>query len=259
MKLLYVLPILFGLVAGSNCMAACDCAEELKNDPVFMKKIIESVRQDLVKNPNILQEMVTAMQEHQATEKNEKIRNYIRSHPGEMVKNAPILGNRSAVKTVFVWTDFSCPYCRRVHSELARVLKERDDVRVVIKNFSIHGDLSDGPARAAIAAKIQDDDKAAKFVDLMMSREFYSQDDLKDNTNLAKKVEANIMKMAQEIGLDTDKLKKDMNSEIVSRELSDVRQIAQEFEIQGTPFLIIEEKAYPGAIPYNQILEALDK
>ena len=210
-------------------------------------------------NPGIVQTMITAMQEQQQAEKNKAVRAYVRSNAPKMMADAPILGNRDAKKTIFVWTDFSCPYCRRVHGELARVLDERDDVRVVIKNFSIHGALSDGPARAAIAAKMQDADKAAVFVDMMMTRDFYTQDDLKDQSKVAEKVEGNIMKMAKEAGLDTEKLKKDMKNEVVSREMANVRDLAQRFEINGTPFLVIGEQAFPGAIPYEQIMNALEK
>ena len=210
-------------------------------------------------NPGIVKDMITAMQAQEAEVKNKAVRAYVRSNAGKMMADAPILGNRDAKKTIFVWTDFSCPFCRRVHGELARVLDERDDVRIVIKNFSIHGALSDGPARAAIAAKMQDADKAAHFIDMMMTRDYYSQDDMKDQSKLADKVEANIMKMAKEAGLDTAKLKSDMKNEVVSRELANVRELAQRFEINGTPFLIVGDEAFPGAIPYEQINSALDK
>ena len=66
--------------------------------------------------------MVTAMQEQQNAEKSKAIRKYVRNGAKEMMENAPILGNVDAKKTIFVWTDFSCPYCRRVHGELERVL-----------------------------------------------------------------------------------------------------------------------------------------
>lgn len=209
-------------------------------------------------NPVIVQEMVNGMQEQQQAEKNKQIRKMVRSEGEKMMADAPVLGNRDAKKTIYVWTDFSCPYCRRVHGELDRVLAERDDVRVVVKNFSIHGPLSDGPAKAVIAAKLQSPEKAAKLTDMLMTREFYTQDDLKDQSKIAEKVEANVMKMAEEAGLDTAKLKEDMNGEVVARELRNVRDLAQQFEISGTPFLIIGEQAFPGAIPYAQINDALN-
>lgn len=208
-------------------------------------------------NPMILQEVVNSMQEKQSAVKNKMIRKYVRSHGAEMVENAPILGNIDAEKTIYIWTDFSCPYCRRVHGELERVLADRDDVRVVIKNFSIHGALSDAPARAVIAAKMQSNEMAAKLASALMTKEYFSPADMKDQAKLGEKVKANVMKFAKEAGLDTKKLAEDMDSAVVSKELLNVRQLAQQFEISGTPFLIVQEQAFPGAIPYEQIIDAL--
>ena len=210
-------------------------------------------------NPMILQEMANGLQEQQAAEKNKAIRAAVKSGADMLMQDAPILGNVDAKNTIFVWTDFSCPFCRRVHGELDRVLKERDDVRIVIKNFSIHGDLSDAPARAVIAAKLQDNSTAAALVESLMTKEYYSQDDMKDRAKLGEKVKANVLKFAKEAGLDTKQLEADMDGEVVTRELANVRGMAQEFEIGGTPFLIINEQAFPGAIPYKQIMEALNK
>lgn len=210
-------------------------------------------------NPLIIQQMANGAQEQLNAEKNKAVRAFVRDHADTMIADAPILGSQDAKKTIYIWTDFSCPYCRRVHGELDRVLKNRNDVRVVVKNFSIHGALSDAPAKAAIAAKLQSPEKAAKLVDMMMTRNYYTQDDLKDQSKIAEKVEKNVMKMAEEAGLDTKQLKQDMNGEVVAREMANVRDLAQQFEISGTPFLIIQEQAFPGAIPYDQIIKALEK
>ena len=191
------------------------------------------------------------------SEKNKVVRKYVAKHMDDMIGNAPIAGNVDAKKTIFLWSDYSCPYCRRVHAELARVLSERDDVRVVLKNFSIHGALSDGPAKAVIAAKIQDNAKAAKLDQLLMDREYYTQDDMKDQAKLPGKIHANVMKLAKEAGLDVKQLEADMEGDAVKAEMQNVRELAQRFEISGTPYLIIGTKAFPGAIPYAKIVEAL--
>ena len=209
-------------------------------------------------NPLIIEEMVQGAQKQQQEIKNQQIREIVRERGDELVGNAPILGNRDAEKTIYVWTAASCGYCRRVHGELDSVLKSRDDVRVVLKNFSIHGVMSDGPARAMIAAKMQDADKAAKFVDLVMTREYRPGEDIKDQAKMAAAIEKNLMKFAKEAGLDAEQLKKDMGSEVVARELRNVREFAQLFEISGTPFLIIGEQAFPGMIPASAINNALD-
>lgn len=249
----------------------------LKNDgknPVILKKAISVIAVIMVAgsvcrlfvpyyltsvNPAILQEMAEGMQEQQNAEKNKAIRKYVREKAFEMTEHAPILGNPEAKKTIYVWTAASCGYCRRVHGELDRVLKARDDVKVVIKNFSIHGVMSDGPARAMIAANMQDQAKAAKFVDLVMTKEYRPSENIEDQEKLAAAIEKNLMKFAEEAGLDAKRLKADMDSDVVAQELANVRDLANAFEITGTPFLIIGEEAFPGAIPADQINAALDK
>ena len=208
-------------------------------------------------NPGILQDMVAAMQEQQEEEQNKEVRRYVSKHMDEMIGGAPIAGNVDAKKTIFLFSDYSCPYCRRVHSELSRVLAERDDVRVVLKNFSIHGVLSDAPAKAVIAAKLQGNDKAAALDKLLMDKEYYKPEDLKKQDKLTGIIDANVMKLAKEAGLDTKKLAEDMKGEAVANELRNVRDLAQRFEIRGTPYLIIGTEAFPGAIPYARIIEAL--
>ena len=208
-------------------------------------------------NPGILQDMVTAMQEQQEEEQNKEVRRYVSKHMDEMIGGAPIAGNVDAKKTIFLFSDYSCPYCRRVHAELSRVLAERDDVRVVLKNFSIHGVLSDAPAKAVIAAKLQGNDKAAALDKLLIDKEYYKPEDLKKQDKLAGIIDANVMKLAKEAGLDTKKLAEDMKGAAVEDELRNVRDLAQRFEIRGTPYLIIGTEAFPGAIPYSRIMEAL--
>ena len=210
-------------------------------------------------NPAIIQEMVEGMQAQQNAEKNKAIRKLVRESAFEMSEHAPVLGNPKAKKTIYVWTAASCGYCRRVHGELDRVLKARDDVKVVMKNFSIHGVMSDGPARAMIAAKMQDTAKAAKFADIIMTKEYRPSENIQDQEKLAAAIEKNLMKFAKEAGLDVDQLKQDMTSEVVEIEWANVRDLANRFEITGTPFLIIGEEAFPGAIPADQINAALDK
>ena len=208
-------------------------------------------------NPAILQEMVQNMQAQQEAVKNKEVRNYVKKHMNDMIGNAPIAGNVDAKNTIFLWSDYSCPYCRRVHAELARVMAERNDVRVVLKNFSIHGALSDAPAKAVIAAKIQDNAKAAALDKLLMDKEYFTQDDMKNQAKLPDTIHANVMKLAKEAGLDTKKLEADMEGDVVRKELQNVRELAQRFEISGTPYLIINDKAFPGYIPYARIVDAL--
>lgn len=208
-------------------------------------------------NPGILRDMVTGMQAGEQRETSKKIRKHVKKHGNKMMRHAPILGNKDAKKTIFVFTDYSCPYCRRVNNELKKVIKNNKDVRVVVKNFSIHGILSDYPARAMIAAKMQGCDVDALNSSLMEKN--YWPSDLKGQSQEAieKTIVKNVMAAAKKAGCDTARLETDMKSDVVSGELAEVGELAREFGINGTPFLIVGDQAFPGAISSAQIQQAL--
>ena len=210
-------------------------------------------------NPAILQEMANGMQEQKTRDASKGIKQYLKSNAADMAKNAPIMGDVDAKKTIFLFSAPSCGYCRRVHGDLARVVQDNPDVRVVMKNFSIHGVLSDFPSKATIAAKMQGNDKAAALDSLIMEREYYDQKEVQggDQAAIEKSIKKNVLAMAAEVGLDVKKLEADTNSDVVRQELAQVRDLAQRFQIGGTPFLIIGDQAFPGAIPYDQIVQAL--
>jgi protein-disulfide isomerase len=202
--------------------------------------------------------MASAMQGRKNQDTSKEVKKYMKGRVDELAKWAPIFGDPKAKKTIFVFSDYSCPYCRRVHAELKRVVADHPDVRVVTKNFSIHGVLSDFPAKAVIAAKIQGDDKAAALDAMLMEKEYYpSNTQGQDQSALEKTIKKNVLAMAEKAGIDTKKLEKDVDSDAVRSELAQVREMTQKLQIGGTPFLIIGDQAFPGAIPYDQIVNAL--
>lgn len=211
-------------------------------------------------NPGILREMVTGMQAQEKANAGAEIKKYVKNHGDEMMKRAPVLGNKDAKKTIFIFTDYSCPYCRRVDGELRKIMAEDKDVRVVVKNFAIHGALSDAPARAMIAAKMQMDGgcNPEALHNTLMEKNYWPAD-LKGQSQekLEKFVKKNVMAAAKNAKCDVKRLEADMNSETVSAELFEVSKLAKQFGINGTPFLIVGDQAFPGAIPAAQIKEAL--
>jgi len=211
-------------------------------------------------NPGIVMEMVKGVQAGEQGKSSGEIKKYVKKHMKEMIANAPILGNVEAKKTIFLFTDYSCPYCARVGKELEKVLADNKDVRVVIKNFSIHGVLSDGAARAMIASRMQAADGcSSEKLNNLLTEKPYWPDDLKGQSQeaLEKTILKNVLAAAKKAGCDVEKMEADMRSEIVNNELAQVGELAQRFGIQGTPFLIIQDQAFPGAVPAAQIQQAL--
>lgn len=53
------------------------------------------------------------------------------------LKDAIVLGSRSAKKKIVVFTDPDCPYCRKLHEEMKQVVAKRKDIAFHIKLFPL--------------------------------------------------------------------------------------------------------------------------
>jgi len=211
-------------------------------------------------NPMILQDMVESMRDQQTKQSSRELTRYIARNAPMLEINAPIAGNVDGSKVIYLFTAATCPFCHRVASELNRVIADDSEVKLVIKNFSVHGILSDIPSKATIAAKLQSNEKAVALDKLLMSSTKWYEDarSAGDQTKAGAIVLKNVLNLAKEVGLDVKRLEKDMNeAPEVAREMNQVRELSQRFNITGTPFLIINGQAFPGAIPYDQIRAAL--
>ena len=58
--------------------------------------------------------------------------------------------------TVVEFFDYQCPYCKKLAPEIAQLLTEDGNIRLVLKDWPIFGDVSKSAAQLALAAKYQD-------------------------------------------------------------------------------------------------------
>jgi protein-disulfide isomerase len=154
-------------------------------------------------------------------------------------------GSSSAPITIVAFSDFQCPFCSRVLPTLDKLQKEYPNkVRV----FFRHNPLpfhSDAPlaAQAAVAAELQ-----GKFWP-MHDKLFGNQQNLK---------RPDLEKYAQEIGLDVEKFKKDIDSPAVKKRVDDDLELGKKLGVQGTPNFFIDGRPIRGAVPYEQFKAAVD-
>src|SRR5919204_410749 len=109
--------------------------------------------------------------------------------------DVPGIGNRDGDITIVEWSDYQCPYCRRVEPELRQIVQDDGKVRLVLKDWPILGPVSVTAARMALAAKFQD--KYHKAHDAMMGVS-------------SRLTESRIDELLAGAGLDMDRLKRDL-------------------------------------------------
>jgi len=157
---------------------------------------------------------------------------------------APKIGAEDYDVTIINYTDYQCPFCRRVHPELMRLTQEDDRVRIVYRDWPLFGAASEEAARAAIASQWQG--KHTEFNDALMQ--------IQGRLDSEK-----IRTAADSAGVDWAQLERDMEerrSDIDGLIRRTTLQAAQ-MGIQGTPALLIGPYMVPGAIDYAGLTQAV--
>ena len=68
---------------------------------------------------------------------------------------APVAGNPKGDLTIVAFLDYNCPFCKKAHPDLERLVRTDGRIRLVHKDWPILGDASVYGAQLALAAKYQ--------------------------------------------------------------------------------------------------------
>jgi protein-disulfide isomerase len=147
----------------------------------------------------------------------------------------PVLGNPQGDITVVEFFDYQCPYCKKLAPEIAQVMKEDGNIRLVLKDWPIFGAVSTSAAQLALATKYQD--KYAQAHDALIGATVKLTDD-------------NIPDFLAKAGVDVAKAKLDLQAHQKTIEdlLARNNDQAEAFGFQGTPGFIVGTFRVPGIV-----------
>jgi protein-disulfide isomerase len=158
--------------------------------------------------------------------------------------NDPVRGTKDALVTIIEFSDFECPYCRRVQPALKRLLEEYDGrVRLVFRDFplSIHKNAQKAAEAAQCAAE---QDKYWVYHDKLFEQTALAPSDLK--------------KYAGELELDVDKFTTCLDTGKYTQEVADDMKDGQAAGVNSTPSFFINGQPLSGAVPYERFQELVD-
>src|SRR5215467_3442372 len=211
------------------------------------KEIETIVREYLLSNPQILQEVMTELEKRQALADAEKHRKAIQEN-SELIFNSPrqvTIGNPRGDVTMVELFDYNCGYCKRALSDMLDLIKGDPQLRVVLKEFPVLGEGSTQAAQVAVAVRMQDRTGGKKYL------EFHQK--LLGGRGPADKARA--LAVAKEIGLDMARLEKDMASEEIKTTIAETFTIAEAMGLNGTPSYVIGNEAVIGAVGLPSLKE----
>ena len=190
----------------------------------------------LLSNPHILPKMADAYQKQDARQRLAGI--------GELVRQpfpGAVLGNPDGSRVLVEFTDYNCPYCQASQADVARLIAEDPELKVVIREWPIFQG-SDLASRMALAAALQG--KYAEFHDALF--------------RLSPATPETINQAAREAGLDLEQAQRDGVSDKVEAELASNNSLAQQLGFTGTPSWVTADQAFEGAIGFEGLKRAIE-
>ena len=212
--------------------------------PSQKKEVEGIIKEYLLSNPEVLMEAQNVLEAKMDKIQAERTSAALKENATELFRPAssPVVGNPKGDVTVIEFFDYNCGYCKKAFSDLAQLVDKDKKVKVILKEFPILSKGSEEASRAALAAKLQG--KYWEFHRALLESQGQAS-------------EASALRAAEKVGLDIARLKKDMASAEVKKEIDDTRKLATKLGIQGTPHFMVGDRIIPGA-PEN-LLEQLGK
>ncbi len=229
-------------------LAACAPAEEAAQTEPDRDAIEQIVRSYILENPEIIEEALIELQRRARAREAELMNSAIAMNTSTIFQDSrdPVIGPADAPVTVVEFFDYRCSFCMVTNEWVQDIVAEHgDQVRVVFKEFPIRGAESLEGARAALAVwNIQPD----AYLDFHSGL-------LNASGPLPSR---RIDEIAEANGIDVMAMRAAMEDEAIGDHINDVRTLARQVGINGTPFFIVGDEIIPGA-DLDGLQRALDQ
>jgi protein-disulfide isomerase len=210
---------------------------------------IEGIIKDyLISHPEVMQDVMAAMEKQQKEADAEKARATIKDNNATLFNSTHqvVLGNPQGNVTMVEFFDYNCGFCKRAMTDMLDLLKTQPNLRFVLKEFPVLGEGSVEAAHVAVAARMQDP-SGKKYL------EFHQK--LLGGRGQADKARA--LAVAKEVGYDMARIEKDMNSDEVKTTIDENMKLADALGVNGTPSYVVGDELVVGAVGLDALKEKL--
>ena len=202
----------------------------------------------LVSHPEVLKDAIEALDKHDKAAEAAERQKIVADDSGRLFssKYQATIGNPNGSATLVEFFDYNCHYCKGALPDVAKLVKEDPNLKLVLKDFPVLGPGSVEAAKVAFAARNQ----------LPGDRFWAFHFKLLGSHGPVGKAEA--MAVAKELGLDMERLAKDMENPEVKTGLEETMKLADSLQINGTPTFVLGQDLVVGAVGYDQLKTDID-
>lgn len=174
------------------------------------------------------------------------------------IEGQPILGDSNAPVTVVEFGDFKCPSCKawgeNIYPQLVSDYVDTGKVKFSYINTLFHGEESELASLAAESVYKQNPDAYWEFHNTLFTEQ--PSDDHHSSWVTIEK----ILEVASNVsGIDTDKLKIDIENNSEINEVNKDTELVTEFEVQFTPTILVNETMIEDPFNYEAIKNAIER
>ena len=242
-------PFAAALLALAMALPAAGLAQAQSFSGDQRREIERIVKDYLLSNPELLQDVMNELEKRQATAEAEKHRASVKEHSAALFSSPRqvTLGNPQGDVTVVEFFDYNCSYCKRAMSDMLDLLKSDGHLKFVLKEFPVLGDGSVQAAQVAAAVRMQDP-SGKKYL------EFHQK--LLGGRGQADQARA--LAAAKDAGLDMARIEKDMASDEVKTTIEENFKLADALGLNGTPSYVVGNDVVVGAVGLNSLKEKVN-
>ncbi len=217
-------------------------------NPAQKAEIESTIHSYLLEHPEVLREVSIELEKRQSLEEASLRSRAIDDNKKDLFDSSfqAVIGNPKGKITLVEFFDYNCGYCKRALGDLVTLMKDEPELRVVLKDFPVLGPDSVEAAQVASAARKQI--SGAKFFE-------FHQKLLSSHGHIGKD---QALSVARDMGLDMDKLAKDMKDPAIHTGIEDVMKVADSLNLTGTPSYVVGNEAVVGAVGVDELRKKVD-
>lgn len=201
------------------------------------------VRAYLLDNPEVIMEAVGLLEQREAEAAASHDIALVKAHSDAIFNDgySYVGGNPDGDITLVEFVDYRCGYCRRAHDEVKKLVEKDGNIRLIYKEFPILGEGSLLSSRFAVAIKqLFGNEAYAEAHDTLIS----FKGDVTPTT---------LTRIADSLGHSASDVLNHMNSDQVTAEIRQTRDLANRLAISGTPTFVMQDQLLRGYLPYDNM------
>jgi protein-disulfide isomerase len=160
----------------------------------------------------------------------------------------PWIGAKDAKVVIVEFSDYACPYCAKFALEVEKKIVEnyKNTVKLVFRDFPVHGESSYKAAEAANCAREQGKFWEYHYLLFERQKEWYN--------NVSK-----FLDYAEELGLNSEKFRECLDSGKYRQEVEKDFMDGVSYGVQGTPTFFINDDMVIGYRSYEEFTRLIEE